>query len=136
MKKSYPSLPPYGTSSWQRLVAGEWEVGPVQAYAPVCGAHFLKNGWKIFTPSQSTFGTPSTKNDLALIRKIFLQTLVEIICRYNFFLNLSFISSDTPSHSTFWTPSTKKWNGRSEPPANKITKNKDFKYGVLGIKIV
>ena len=82
-------------------------MGPVQAYAPECGAHFLKNGWKIFTPSQSTFGTPSTKNDLALIRKIFLQTLVEIICRYNYFLDLSLISSDTPSHSTFWTPSTK-----------------------------
>jgi len=32
-----------------------------------------------FTPSHSTFGTPSTKYFFALIKKIFLQTLVEIL---------------------------------------------------------
>ena len=40
----------------------------------------LKNS---YTPSQSTFGTPSTKICFALIKNNYLQTLVEIIFRYH-----------------------------------------------------
>ena len=42
-----------------------------------------------FTPSHITFGTPSKNYFFALIKKIFLQTLVKIIFRYqNFFFRV------------------------------------------------
>ena len=49
-----------------------------------CGCTYEKKINKFsYTPSQRTLGITSTKNNFALIKKIFLQPL-EIIFRYNF----------------------------------------------------
>ena len=68
-----------------------------------------------FTPAQSTFGTLSTKylTFFAFIKKIFLQTLVEIFFRY---------------HKKYF-----KFLG--SPGTTKKNKSENFTYGVLGIKI-
>ena len=47
----------------------------------VCGVHFLRNFWKILKDEDFglKFGTPSTKFCFALIKKIYLRPLVEIV---------------------------------------------------------
>ena len=84
------------------------------------------------------FGTPSTKFFFALIKKIFLQTLIEIIFRYHLF---SYYSFGTP-----WAPLRTKLNFlhvRSfifllqfwDPLGPPYEHNEFFTYEVLGIKI-
>ena len=69
-----PLGPPYKQQNEEKQNFQIWSVGYQNSIKRVCGVHFRRNLWKIFCvpPSHSTFGTPSTKKQFALIKKIFL----------------------------------------------------------------